>query len=243
MSVKTWIVALGLATCLLAQPAMARQAEDGVAAYNRGNYVTALKLMQPLATHGNAFAQSFLARMYYKGHGVPQDYAKAMKWYRLAAAQGSRAAQFSLGFMFYKGQGTPQDYAEAMKWFQLAAAQSYAHAQSFLGRMYYTGQGVPQDYAKAMQWYRLAATQGDPPAQYSLGVMFYKGHGMPQDYVQAYMWLGLASATYPASDTAHRNKTAKLRDLVFTKMTPVQIAKAQKLTKAWLLAHPKLSKP
>ncbi|MDA0221360.1 MAG: tetratricopeptide repeat protein, partial [Proteobacteria bacterium] len=63
--------------------------QDGVDAYNRGDYATALHEWRPLAEQGNAYAQSILGVMYYEGTGVPQDYAEAVRWYRLAADQGN----------------------------------------------------------------------------------------------------------------------------------------------------------
>ncbi|MCH8098520.1 MAG: sel1 repeat family protein [Proteobacteria bacterium] len=59
--------------------------DEGVVAYNRGDYATALREWRPLAEQGDAEAQFNLGLMYYKGRGVPQDYAEAVKWYRLAA--------------------------------------------------------------------------------------------------------------------------------------------------------------
>ena len=52
--------------------------DEGVAAYQRGDYATALREWRPLANQGNAAAQSNLGRMYEAGKGVPQYYAQAM---------------------------------------------------------------------------------------------------------------------------------------------------------------------
>jgi uncharacterized protein len=41
--------------------------EDGQAAYNRGDYATALKLFRPLAEQGNADAQNNLGWLYERG--------------------------------------------------------------------------------------------------------------------------------------------------------------------------------
>jgi len=49
--------------------------------------------IQERAELGDAEAQNTLGSMYYKGLGVPQDFAKAMKWYRMAAEQGDDVAQ------------------------------------------------------------------------------------------------------------------------------------------------------
>ncbi|MDX1487963.1 MAG: tetratricopeptide repeat protein, partial [Acidiferrobacterales bacterium] len=99
--------------------------DEGLAAYNRGDYTTAVREWRPLAAQGDADAQNKLGFMYYFGQGVPQDYAEALNWYRRAAEQGFAYAQFSLGFMYAKGQGVPKDYAEAVKWSRKAAEQGH----------------------------------------------------------------------------------------------------------------------
>ena len=110
--------------------------DKGLAAYEIGDYVTALREWQPLAEQGNAAAQNSLGWMYYKGQGVPQDDKAAEQWYRRAAEQGDADAQSNLGVMYVKGQGVPQDYKAAAQWFRRAAKQGDADAQSNLGVMY-----------------------------------------------------------------------------------------------------------
>ena len=68
----------------LAAPAWAGW-DEGVAAYDRGDYETALREFRPLAEQGNARAQNRLGLMYDWGSGVPRDRAEAAKWYRKAA--------------------------------------------------------------------------------------------------------------------------------------------------------------
>ena len=62
--------------------------DDGLAAYQREDYVTALREFQSAAGQGNAVAQYHLGMMYDFGKGVPQDDHEAFAWYRLAAEQG-----------------------------------------------------------------------------------------------------------------------------------------------------------
>ena len=116
--------ALIVGLCLLAQPAVAGQLEDGRAALRSNDFATAMQLLRPLAEQGDAAAQASLASMYYLGLGVPQDYVETLKWLRRAAAQGDASAQEVLGFMYSKGEGVPQDYVQAHMWFNLAAAGS-----------------------------------------------------------------------------------------------------------------------
>jgi len=167
--------------------------EDGLAAVNRGDYATALRLFQPLAEQGNAWAQSNLGVMYEKGEGVAQDYREAIKWFRLAAAQGNTKAQRNLGNMYEQGNGVTQDYKEAIKWYRLSAEQGNADAQFNLGIMYEQGNGVTQDYKEAIKWYRLSAEQGNADAQYNLGGMYLWRKGVTQDYKEAIKWYRLSA--------------------------------------------------
>jgi TPR repeat protein len=112
-----------LARTQSAVPGAADTWDDGVAAYNRGDYETAVRLLRPLAEQGDARAQLHLGTMYFLGNGVPQDYAEAEKWYRKAAEQGDAAAQYNLGLMYYEGNGVPLDYILVHMWLNLAAAQ------------------------------------------------------------------------------------------------------------------------
>jgi hypothetical protein len=99
--------------------------------------------------------------------------------------------------------------------------------------MYDRRQGVPQNYAEAVKWYRKAAEQGFAEAQTNLGMMYFTGQGVPKDYVLAHMWFNLATSRYPASEKAKRERAEKTRDIAASKMTPPQIAEAQRLALEW----------
>ena len=95
---------------------------DGMEAYLKEDYATALKLLRPLAEQGYASAQYNLGVMYANGEGVIQNYKEAVKWYRLAAGHGDGEAQNSLGLMYANGEGVIQDYVLAHMWSNLAAS-------------------------------------------------------------------------------------------------------------------------
>ena len=67
--------------------------EDGVAAYEKGDFTTAASLFQKVAARGNSSAQYNLAFRYYYGEGVLQDYSLAHMWANLAAVSGDKHAQ------------------------------------------------------------------------------------------------------------------------------------------------------
>ncbi len=60
--------------------------DEGRAAFQRGDYATALREWRPLAEQGVAEAQYNLGVMYGNGEGVPQDEAQAYMWFKLASS-------------------------------------------------------------------------------------------------------------------------------------------------------------
>jgi uncharacterized protein len=77
------------------------------------------------------------------------------------------------------------------------------------------------------------AEQGDVSAQYNLGMRYKQGKGTPQNYVLAHMWFNLAASQLSDSDKEHRDLAVRNRELLQRKMTPEQVAEAQKLAREW----------
>ena len=88
------------------------------------------------------------------------------------------------------------------------------------------------DYATALRQFRCLADQGDANAEFQLGAMYLSGSGVPQDYVIAQKWLNLAAA-------GGDEEAIKYREMIAPRMTPAQIAEAQKLAREW---KPKLER-
>jgi TPR repeat protein len=215
----------------VALSAFARPVDDAAAAYQRGDYATAARLYHGLADQGDANAQNSLGVMYLRGQGAKQDNGEAMKWFRRAAALGSPEAQFNLAEMYFKGRGVDQDPLTAAKWYSRAAEQGLGQAQFTLGALYLIGVGVPENSQKAAYWFERAAAQGHAEAQKELGKMYGAGHGVPKDLVSAYKWLALSRAN-ARNDTTRTSASRSLQG-VAGKMTPAQIAQAQRLASEW----------
>ncbi len=176
-----------------------------------------------VALSGSAFAGDFEDGTVAYGRG---DYATAFSKFLKAAEQGVARAQANLGWMYVKGKGVPKNYKQAAYWWTKAAEQGVAMAQYNLGQMYRRGKGVPRDYKQAVYWYTKAAEQGDALAQFNLGLMYYKGEGVAKDDVRAYVWWAFAASQ--GHDEGRNN-----RDILGQRMTPEQIAEAQRLTREW----------
>src|SRR3954447_19157021 len=93
---KRIFAATMLAAQLTGSAALAGPWEDGMAAYNRGDYVPAIRLFRPLAERGNPKAQSVIAVMYRKGQGVAKSSSRAFMWFSLAAIRGDAKAKTEL---------------------------------------------------------------------------------------------------------------------------------------------------
>lgn len=97
--------------------------DDGVTAYERGDYQNALKELLPIAQSGDLDAQYYLGALYRDGKGVTQDYKVANKWFRKAAEQGQDEALFALSEVYRLGLGVSPDETKEIT-FLLKAAQS-----------------------------------------------------------------------------------------------------------------------
>jgi hypothetical protein len=190
------------------------------------DYNEAIKWLTKAAEQGNEGSKSLLGLMNYKGDGGQQSNKEAINWYIKTAEIGLPWAQTDLGVRYYKGEGVIEDYNEAAKWVRKAAEQNWPDAQFKLGIMYYKGEGVPQDYKESVKWYKKAAEQGLSKAQFILGNIYYEGKGVIEDYIEAYKWTLLAGMN--GEDVANAKK------IIAAKMTPSQIAEAQKLAKEFV---------
>ena len=68
-------------------------------------------------------------------------------------------------------------------------------------------------------------------AQANLGAFYANGWGVEQDDVLAHMWLNLATAVTKGRKA--RNRLKWLRNSIAKRLTPEQIAEAQRLAREW----------
>lgn len=144
----------------------------------------------------------------------------------MTANLSAHADQLRDGLIAFKRH----NYARAAELLRAPAEAGAPGAQAVLCYMHTYGRGVPQNYREAAGWCARAANQGNSESQYMLGLLYNKGHGVPENFVEAYKWLNLAAthASGPKREFSYR-----VRDSVATKMSAVQLAKAQALAVAW----------
>jgi uncharacterized protein len=189
-TIRRIIFLLLLATA--APPARADFAA-GSAAYDRGDYATALAEWTAMANAGDARSQLGLGVLYESGRGMPApDLPDAVNWYRAAAAQGLPAAQNNLALLYARGRGVPLNPVMASELWHVAAAAGYPLAQFNLALAYEQGFGLPRDYDSAARWYAEAGNRGVGDAAFALSELYRTGRGVPQHDELAKLWLKVA---------------------------------------------------
>jgi hypothetical protein len=127
---KKLIIAGGLVAIALylgVNAASAGPWEDGMAAYNRGDYAPAMALFRPLARQGNAKAQAAIGAMYRKGQGVAKSSAHAFMWLSLAAARGDAVARTEMTDM--SRTMSAAELAQAREMMQACEASDYRNCE------------------------------------------------------------------------------------------------------------------
>ena len=99
---------------VFAVSAKAGPLEDSVAAYEREDYVTAVKLFRLSADQGDAWAQNWLGVMYENGQGVTQDYVRAHMWWNISASSGHNNAESNRDIVAKKVSQTQIEKAQEM---------------------------------------------------------------------------------------------------------------------------------
>lgn len=150
--------------------------------------------LKTLAKKGDTEAQLELAKYYYKGRGIEQDYSEALTLFSKAADKENAEALYYIGEIYNRGQGVPKDQVYALiayimsdeLGYQLAtAAIINADMELNAGEAYYY-ENENQNYQKALFWFKKAVDKNNDWAHEFLGDMYYEGKGVPKDYSKAF---------------------------------------------------------
>lgn len=162
-------------------------------AYQRGYYLSALRIAEPLAHLGDAAAQTLMGELYLRGLGVKRNDEEAARWYRLASEAGVSEAQFRYAVMLIEGEGVAADPAAARELMHRAADGGNPEAAFNYAQMLI--QASPTGgFAEATGYFRTAAEAGVADAQYALSQLYAFGQGVPeQSDPAARRWLHAAA--------------------------------------------------
>lgn len=154
---------------LLGSAALA-DVNDGLRAYQNGDYPTAYSEFATAAAGGVPEGQYNLGLLYFFGLGTIQNYASALESFQRAATSDYASAQFMLGAMYERGEGVPIDLAIAQLWYELAAQNGHVDAQYRAG-MLGTNPDTAVSRLRGLIWLMLASARGHPEAQANIAVL------------------------------------------------------------------------
>ncbi len=168
-----------LAVAMFAATTIAAHADvkDGVEAWGRGDYETAVAQWTGPAAKGDADALFNLGQAYKLGRGVSKDLARAEDFYARAAKKGHIRAADNYGILLFQSGRQ----SEAMPWLTASADRGEPRAMYILGIAAYNGDYAPKDPVRAYALMTRAASTGLQQAINSLAAM---DDGMPLEQRQ-----------------------------------------------------------
>ncbi len=110
-----------LGTMAVSGRAYAAPYQDGLVAYEQGQFIDAIREFRSLAVTGHPGAEFMLGVMHFNGFGVDRNEKVAAIYFRLAAEQGDAGAQLAFGSLHVRGIGVMQNLVEARKWLSICS--------------------------------------------------------------------------------------------------------------------------
>lgn len=162
-------------------------------AFQRGYYLTALRLAERRAATGDAVAQTLIGEIHANGLGVPQDIPRAITWYAQADQNGDIQATFQLAMLYQTGAGVPRNRERAAALFKKAAEGGHMAAKYNLGLLHVEGTYAEPNLVEAAALIGEAADAGLAEAQYDYAIMLLEGAGIAPDTARALELLEMAA--------------------------------------------------
>ena len=178
-------------------------AAEGIARYQKGDYATALPLLEKAAQSGHAEAAWYLGEMYHKGQGTQKEGSTACRYFVQASHGGYKEAYLRTGLCYFVGAGVQQDFSEALRWGKKAAENTDEIQQTeedkellarLMAALYVKGKGTLQDFSEAAKWIKKTAEMGDALSQGMLAFFYYSGQGVLMNDAKARYWAEKAAA-------------------------------------------------
>jgi TPR repeat protein len=125
-------VAVGGYSSMKSLKRQAQALEDGVVAYQKGNYDSAIKLLTPFAENGNKRAQRTLGLAYAYSEDEQRDRQRARELLQTSLGPKAVDTYIAIAESFESGEDVSEDIDEAMAWYRIAADEGSTEARNRL---------------------------------------------------------------------------------------------------------------
>jgi len=183
------------------------------------------KAVDPSVTYPAHIAYANLARIYYRGDGVPVDLDESARWATAGVKVNQRDSMNWLANILARGTAKiPKDPDQAFQLARKSSALGLVAAKNTLGVFYRDGVGTPRDLQLAFQMFNEAAEAGQLDARVNLGRMYLEGSVVTKDVIKAEGYFLSANANRDSLGVA----ASRYLDNYFAKNSSAsnQIAKA-----------------
>jgi TPR repeat protein len=127
--------------------------DEGIVAFKKGDFDTAVQILSPLANQGNNIAERTLAYMYAYGLGLPQNRRRALALLIRANGDDISSTCYYFAENFDFGDDVLEDDTEAIWWYIKAAEYGNEKAQALLVQAYREGlYGLPVNVEESHYW-------------------------------------------------------------------------------------------
>lgn len=163
--------------------------DEGLAAYEQGNYEAAYHALLPLALADMSAAQYLVGIMVLEGRGGEANPHKGVEWLLSAATQDNVNAQQMLGQIYLNGSyGIDKNSAVAAQWLQPLAEAGDPAAQFDMALAYMIGGTLEPSPETAVGWLQMASQYGHSNAQHLLARCYLSGYGVEKNPSEAALW-------------------------------------------------------
>lgn len=182
---------------------------EGKKAYEKKDWMNAIKELRPLAEYGNADANMLIANMYSDGLGVLQNSQTAFNLYKRSAELGNVDAMLSVGTLYLNGVGTYTSYADGVSWYKKCANKRHYMCTFLMGMMELYGDNNSKAILKVEKDIKTEQIK-------------------TEQIIKAYKWFRISADNSANTRIAHTS--GKLADLIKSeKLTPEELEKAESL--------------
>lgn len=159
-------------TLVMAQPTPSPRNDlaSALAAYDAGDFATAMRSFVALARSGDSEAAYMAGLMHHRGRGTPPDFASAARYYAQAAERNVPQALTNLGILHRDGDGQrfPIDLGKAREYLRRAAYLGDTAGQLALAALLVNDPANAAERHEGLAFMQLAAAAGDRTARDNL---------------------------------------------------------------------------
>lgn len=150
--------------------------DDGLKAYEDGNYAKAAQIFERLCKDGDTQACFNIGHLYANGSGVKQNFTRSSKYFKIACDAGNYQGCYALGIAYANGDGVQKDAQKSRQMLEAACDMN----GDICVEIAHTDYGASK-WLDALKFYKFACEKGSSEGCFGAGGMYERGEGTRKD--------------------------------------------------------------